>query len=121
VLVRVGSLVNGASIALHDAGDVNELEYSHIKLQSHDIIDAEGALCETLLDVDENAVNFADYLRTYGAPSEPARPCMPVLSAGRNKGKMRSHLRSALSPWVDRRQTVDLIRDRLAERALTMV
>jgi hypothetical protein len=39
--------VNGTTIALHDAGDACELEYFHIKLQSHDIIDAEGAPCET--------------------------------------------------------------------------
>jgi hypothetical protein len=56
VLVRAESLVNGATIVLHDAGDVTELEYYHIKLQSHDVIYAEGAPCETLA---ESAVHFA--------------------------------------------------------------
>ena len=75
--MRVGSLVNGATIALHDANDLSELEYYHIKLQSHDIIYAEGVPCETLLDVEEGAVNFVEYLRMYGAPNETAQPCIP--------------------------------------------
>ena len=120
LLVRVGSLVNDATIALADADDVGELEYYHIKLQSHDVIEAEGAPCETLLQVEESAANFADYLRMYGAPNEPAQPCAPVLSFYSNHSRVKSHLRSALSPWVDRRETIDIIRDRLERRALTM-
>jgi hypothetical protein len=34
---------------------------------------------------------------------------------------MKSHLRSALSPLVDRREQTDIISDRLEDRALTMV
>lgn len=119
-LVRVGSLVNGATIALHDANDRSELEYYHIKLQSHDIIYAEGAPCETLLDVEEGALNFVEYLRMYGAPSETAQPCISVLSFYSNRSKMKSHLRSALSPLVDRREKIDVMRDWLEERAQTM-
>jgi hypothetical protein len=119
-LARVGGLVNGATIALHDAGDLSELEYYHIKLQSHDIIYAEGVPCETLQHVDENAINFVEYLRMYGAPSEIAHPCIPVLSLPGSRSKMKSHLRSALSPLVDRREKIDVMRDRLEERALTM-
>jgi hypothetical protein len=119
-LVRVGGLVNGATIALHDADDLNELEYYHIMLQSHDIIYAEGAPCETLSDVAESAVNFVEYLRMYGAANAMARPRMPVLSFPGNRSKMKSHLRSAISPWVDRREKIDIIRDRLEARALTM-
>jgi len=119
-LVRVHCLVNGATIALHDANDLSELEYYHIMLQSHDIIYAEGAPCETLTDVAESAVNFVEYLRMYGAANELARPRMPVLSLTGNRSKMKSHLRSALSPLVDRREKIDVIRDRLEDRALTM-
>jgi hypothetical protein len=32
---------------------------------------------------------------------------------------MKSHLRSSLSPLVDRREKIDVIRDRLEDRALT--
>jgi hypothetical protein len=119
-LVRVESLVNGATIALHDTNELSELEYYHIKLQSHDIIYAAGAPCETLLDVDEGAVNFVEYLRMYGAPSEMTQPGIPVRSFYSNRSKMMSHLRSALSPLVDRREKIDLIRDLLEERAKTM-
>jgi hypothetical protein len=121
VLVRAGSLVNGATITLSNADDANELEYYHIKLQSHDIIYAEGAPCETLDEVTENAVNFVEYLRMYGPPpNEMPHHCVPVLSFTRNRSKMKSHFRSALSPLVDTRKKIDIIRDRLEDRALTM-
>ena len=100
VLVRAGSLVNGTTIALHDAGDVCEFEYYHIKLQSHDVIYAEGAPCETFA---ESADHF-----------------VPVLSFAGSRSLMKSHLRSALSPLVDRREKIDVIRDRLEDRALTL-
>ena len=100
VLVRAGSLVNGTTITLDDAGDVTELEYYHVKLQSHDVIYAEGAPCET----------FADTAEHYAS----------VLSFTGYRSRMKSHLRSALSPLVDRREKIDLIRDRLEDRALTL-
>ena len=100
VLVRAGSLVNGTTIALHDAGDVCELEYYHIRLQSHDVIYAEGAPCETFAESEAHFV--------------------PVLSFTGSRSKMKSHLRSALSPLVDRREQIDIIRDQLEDRALTM-
>ena len=100
VLVRAGSLVNGTTIALHDAGDVCELEYYHIRLQSHDVIYAEGAPCETFAESEAHFV--------------------PVLSFTGSRSKMKSHLRSALSPLVDRREKIDIIRDRLEDRALTL-
>jgi Hint domain len=118
-LVCVGSLVNGTTIAVQDAEDLGELEYYHVKLQSHDIVDAQGAPCETLLHVDESAVNFVEYLRMYGEPREAVRPCVPIRLAG-NHSRLKSHLRSALSPLVDRREKVDIIRDRLEDRALTV-
>jgi Hint domain len=118
-LVSVGSLVNGTTIAVQDAGERSELVYYHVKLQSHDIVQAQGARCETLRHVDESAVNFVEYLRMYGAQSEAERPCAPIRLSG-NRSRLGSHLRSAFSPLVDRRQKVDIIRDRLEDRALTM-
>ena len=99
-LAKARSLVNGTTIALHDAGDVCELEYFHIKLQSHDVIYAEGAPCETFA---ESADHF-----------------VPVLSFAGSRSLMKSHLRNALSPLVDRREKIDVIRDRLVDRALTL-
>jgi hypothetical protein len=68
VLIPVGSLINGTTIKLNEARELTELEYFNIKLESHDVIYAEGAPVETLLEVDERAVNFSEYLRKYGAP-----------------------------------------------------
>jgi hypothetical protein len=114
VLVPAGNLVNGTTITLYDADAVDELEFFHIKLESHDVIYAEGAPCETLLDVDENAINFAEYLRKYGLPTSRNTPCAPVLGFGPGS-EMKSRIRSAMSPWIDRRQKLDIIRDKVEE------
>ena len=115
ILVPVGSLINGTTIALYDANEWDELEFFHIKLESHDVIYAEGAPCETLLAVDENAVNFAEYLRKYGAPTGKEAPCVPLFSYNGGRSELKSRLRSAFSPWIDRRLPIDIIRDRLEE------
>ncbi len=120
VLVSAGSLVNGTSITLDAARQFDELVYYHIKLESHDIIFAEGAPVETLLTVDENAVNFADYLRRYGAPTVEDAPCAPLLSFNGGRSEIKSRLRSAISPWIDRRQPLDVIRDRLEDRGVAL-
>ena len=114
VLVPVCNLINGTTIAHYDAHPLDELEFFHIKLERHDVIYAEGAPCETLLDVDENAVDFAEYLREYGRPISKSTPCVPVLGFG-PRVEIKSRFRSAISPWFDRRQMLDIIRDKLEE------
>ncbi len=117
-LVPVGGLINGTTIVLYDANELDELEFFHVKLESHDVIYAEGAPCETLLTVDENAVNFAEYLRMYGPPTGNEAPCVPLLSYNGGRSELRSRFRSARSPWIDRRMPIDFIRDRLEERSV---
>ena len=85
------------------AREFDVLEFFHIKLELHDVIYAEGALCETLVNVDENAVNFADYLREYGPSTAEAAPCAPLIRYGYRRGEIKSCFRSAISPWYDRR------------------
>jgi hypothetical protein len=120
-LVEVGSLINGSTIALYPAEEFDELEFFHVKLKAHDVIEAEGASCETLLEVDEHVSNFADYFRRYGASADEGLPCLPVLSyGGSGRRQIQSRFRSAISPWLDRRQEIDVIRDRLEERALAL-
>ena len=41
VLVSAGSLINEMTITLYAARELNELEFFHIKLDSHDVIHAE--------------------------------------------------------------------------------
>jgi hypothetical protein len=120
VLVPAANLINGTTIALDEARDRDELEYFHIKLERHDVIDAEGAPCETLYGVDESAVNFADHLRHYGpAPVNEVRcaPSLGPISSG-GRPELKSRLRSALSPWIDRRHELDVLRDRLEEHGI---
>jgi hypothetical protein len=126
---RLGRFVSRASgavkqlkpLTLHPAEEFSELEFFHIKLETHDVIHAEGAPCETLLTVDESLRNFADYFRRYGEPQGEDQPCVPVLSyGGSGRRAIKSRLRSAMSPWIDHRQQFDVIRDRLEERALAL-
>ena len=117
VLIPVGSLINGATIKLYEARELAELEFFNIKLESHDVIYAEGAPVETLLEVDERAANFAEYLRKYGASRTDEVRCAPIAPYG-GRSELRSRVRSAISPWLDRREPIDLIRDRLEERAV---
>jgi hypothetical protein len=93
----VGQLVNGTSIVFETADGADTLDFFHIALERHDVLDAEGAPCESLI-----------------APF--AATCVPMLSFGGGRGELRSRLRSALSPVLDRRQPIDLIRDGLEER-----
>jgi hypothetical protein len=121
LLVEAGNLVNGTTITRYDACEIDELEYFHIKLASHDVIYAEGAPCETLIEVNESAANFAEYLRQYGPPKTEQARCAPVLGYGGRRAEIKSCLRSALAPWIDRRQQLDIIRDKLGARGIELL
>jgi hypothetical protein len=114
-LVPAGSLVNGSTIALYGAEERDELEFFHIKLERHDVIYAEGAPVETLLQVDENAANFADYYRKFGAPRAGAVLCAPLLSLDARNAGFKTKLWNAVS-WPARQAQIDDIRDRLERR-----
>jgi hypothetical protein len=102
VLVPVVNLVNGRSILFETADDHDTLDFFHVALASHDVLDAEGAPCESWRDA---AVE---------------EPCAPMLSFYGGRDEMRSRLRSAASPVIDRRQPLDIIRDRLEERGIAL-
>jgi Hint domain len=120
VLAPAEMLINGTTITRYEPVGCEALEYYHVKLESHDVIYAEGAPVETLFYVDESAVNFADYLRQYGSPATQGGRCAPLVHIGGGRDEMKSRLRSALSPWVDRRDQADVIRDRLEERGVVL-
>jgi hypothetical protein len=122
VLVAAGNLINGTTITSYHAREFDELEFFHIKLEPHNVIFAEGAPCETLLSVDENTVNFAEYLREYGPPTtKESIPCAPSLRYSGRRNEIKSCFRSAISPWIDRRQRVDIIRDKLNARGIALL
>lgn len=118
MLVSADRLINGVTIDLYSADEHDELEFFHIKLESHDVIYAEDAPCETLLNVSENANNFASYLRLYGPPAARELACAPISFRGR-RGELTARLRNLMSPWREP-EKLDIIRDRLAERATSL-
>jgi hypothetical protein len=118
VLVPAEMLVNGTTIERFEAREYDELEFFHIKLESHDVIYAEGARVETLLKVDESAVNFAEFFRLNGTPTTEEARCAPHVDFGGRLGELKSRFRSAMSLWVDRRERADVVRDRLEERGI---
>lgn len=100
-LVPVVSLVNGTSIVFETAAGRDSLDFFHIELERHDVLDVQGAACESLL-------------------RPAAEPCLPMLSFNGHRSELRSRLRSALSVVIDRREPLDLIRDRIEERGLEL-
>ena len=113
VLVPAEKLINGTTITRYEP-EGDEMEFFHVKLESHDVIYAEGAPAETLFHVDESAVNFAEYLRRYGTPTTEEARCAPFIGVG-GRDELKSRFRSALSPWIDFRDQADVVRDRLEE------
>ena len=90
-LVTAGSLINGRSIRYAD--EIFAPEYLHLQFAGHELIYAHGVACESYV-----AGRAADM----------------VLDASGTRRQIASHLRSALSPWIEVRQPVDILRDRLA-------
>jgi Hint domain len=119
-LVPAGDLVNGTTITLDEADELDRLEYFHIKLEKHGVIYAQGASCETLLSLSESDATFDDYVRKYGPQETSEIPCAPRLGFNGRRAELRSRLRSAVSVWLDRRQALDIIRDRIEERGVAL-
>lgn len=120
VLVPADSLINNTTIKIYDADEFDELEFFHIELDGHDVIFAQGAPCETLLAITEDMNDFAEHFRRNGSPTKHETQCAPLLEFHGGRSQLKSRFRSAISPWVDRRQRLDVIRDRLEERAIAL-
>jgi len=101
-LVPVVNLVNGTTIVFEAADGHETLDFFHVALARHDVLDAQGAPCESWRDA---AVED---------------PCAPMLSFYGGRDELRSRLRSAASVVIDRRQPLDIIRDSLEERGLEL-
>jgi Hint domain len=120
VLVPAELLINGTTITRDEVREYDELEFLHVKLESHDVIYAEGVPAETLINVQESAVNFADYLRRYGTAATDEEHCAPHIHIWGGRPELVSRLRSALSAWIDLRNQAEVMRDRLEERAYVL-
>jgi hypothetical protein len=115
VLVPAEMLLNGTTITRYEP-ESDAMELFHIKLESHDVIYAEGAPVETLLTVRDSWVNFAEYFRQYGTVAADETRCAPHIHIWGGRIELKSRLRSALSPWIDFRKQADVVRDQLEER-----
>jgi len=91
-----GMLVNGTSIVLEIALGRDTLEFFHVELARHDVVDAENAACESY--------------RTPGAEA-----CAPMPRFFGKRDELRSRLRSAVSPIVDQPRPLNVIRDNTEE------
>jgi hypothetical protein len=97
--MQVGDLVNGTSIIFETEDGQDTLDFFNIELDRHDILNAQAAFFESV----------------YRAGTER---CAPLLGFDGGRSKLRSRVRSMASLVVDRRQPVDIIRDKLEERGL---
>ncbi|MDX2257912.1 MAG: Hint domain-containing protein [Hyphomicrobiaceae bacterium] len=118
VLISAGSLVNGTTIARVAPAGAEALSYWHIDVGSHEVVVANGLDCETLLVTSQDMAQRFDSFVTAddAAILVVAAPVAPIVHPAGNVARLRSHLRSAIAPVVDRRTTYDRIRDRLADR-----
>jgi hypothetical protein len=121
LLLPVGDLINDRTIAAVDIG-TDRLEYFHIELETHDVVLAEGAPCETLRLTPERLLSFDnghEYLELYGQPREVAA-CAPMAAFNGRRSELKSRLRSAIAPVIDVRRPQDVVRDAMEARALSM-
>ncbi len=106
---------------------VEEIDYFHIELQTHEVIFAEGVAAETLLVVNdreafadlirENFDNFAERKRLYSKDDVPSMtPYAPRVCYNGRRSELKALLRRAVSPVVDMRDPIQLLHDRIAAR-----
>uniref|UniRef100_UPI0026972F17 Hint domain-containing protein n=1 Tax=Bradyrhizobium sp. (strain ORS 278) TaxID=114615 RepID=UPI0026972F17 len=115
LLVPAGTLVNGATITIDPASEKEVLEFFHVKLASHNVIYAEGAPCETLLNVNKTMSNFSSYLDAFGDSHTTQPHCAPIICNGPRR-ELATRARSLMSPWLGPQQ-FDQIRTTLELRA----
>jgi hypothetical protein len=73
VLVPAGDLVNGTTIAVDDADELDVIEYFHIMFEQHDVVDAQGVICESLLKLSDTMPAGASFVSARGVPLECIR------------------------------------------------
>ena len=127
VLIPAIYLVNGTSIVQAMPEGVEEIDYFHIELETHEVIFAEGAAAETLLVMNDREAfadlireqfdNFAERKRLYGKDAPPMTPCAPRICYNGRRSELKALLRRAVSPVVDVRDPIQLLHDRIAARA----
>jgi hypothetical protein len=119
VLIPVGNLINGRTITAVDV-EGDRLEYVHIELETHDVLIAEGAPCESFLTTAEKLAvfdNADEYYALYGVPASDMAACAPLAAFNGGRSELKSRLRSAFAPVIDIRRPLDIARDNIEARA----
>lgn len=107
VLVPVGRLVNGISVACEE--HVAEVTYYHLELPEHGLLLAEGLQVESYLD-DRNRAALAAgtprrLLDSEGHSRRADRSCAPIRWSGPEVSTLKQRLRARLAEWGYRQAT----------------
>jgi hypothetical protein len=111
VLIPAIHLANGSSIVQAMPEGVEEIEYFHIELETHEVMFAEGAAVETLLEMNDHAVLCEADTRS------GMTPYAPVVCYNGGLSELKALLRRAAFPLVDIRDPIQMAYDRIAARA----
>jgi hypothetical protein len=121
VLIRVKELVNGVTIAPALPGNVGQIEYFSIVLDSHEVVLAEGAPVESFLyraNNHERFANFTEYDRLYPAHLRRSMtPYAPVLGYEGGWEHLRALLLLGVSRFVRVNDPIQTAYERIAARA----
>ena len=121
VFVPVKYLENGTTITRASLTSARTLDYYHVELATHQVIFAEDLPVETLLvyepAVRERFANFVQYERTYGAADAAMIPFAPFVRYGGAFDEVKALARLVASSVIDVRDPIQVIYDRVAERA----
>jgi hypothetical protein len=123
LLMPTGHLVNGTSIVQAMPDGVEDIEYFHIELETHEVVFAEGAPAETLLVINgrEQFNNLVEYERLYETAGEAMRPYAPISRYDGGRAELKALLRRLASPIVDLRDPIQMAYDRIAKRTENLV
>jgi hypothetical protein len=131
VLIPAIYLVNGTSIVQAMPEGIEEINYFHIELETHEVIFAEGAAAESLLVTSDHETfadlthdkfdNFVEHERLYAAQGiAPMTPYAPRVCYNGRRSELKALLRRTVSPIVDVRDSIQMIHDRIAARDIEL-
>jgi hypothetical protein len=96
------------------------IEYYHIEFETHEVLYAQGAPVESMLDDGsgrETFANFVEYERRYRERQSKMIPFAPILAYRGGREEVKGLLRAVVSKVVDVRDPIQRAYDRLAKRA----
>ena len=121
VLIPVKHLVNEGSIAFDDDAKTSEtIEYFCVKLDTHQVIFAEGMVAETFRYWGGQIAwdNLGDYEDLYGREHKVMSAFAPICRYNGGRAEVRALLRLAASRFVDVRDPIQIAYNRIAARAM---